>query len=395
MLCVFGLINSSAVFESYFAAHQLAEYSPSQRGWVFSLNLFCVFFLGLQVGPVYDRFGPRVPVALGSILVVGSLFLLGFCTTYCQIVLAYAFLGGSGGALLLSPSYGCIAHFFNVRRGLATGIATTAGGVGGVVFPLVLKRLLPALGFQWATRIMGVILLVVTMPANLCLRSRLPPRTKEPLRTVVPDFGILRDHRYALASMATFFMEWGLFIPVTFIVSFAASHGQDPTSSYILLSTMNAGSVAGRCLPGLAADSMGPFNVIILTVALCTGSTLGLWLLAGCSRAMLIAFAVVFGFASGSNLGLGPVCLGQLCDVRDYGRFLATANFVASFGSLTSVPIGGALLGMGGGVRGEDGSDELGWTALILFSGCSYALALVCYVSARVLAVGWGLRTKF
>jgi hypothetical protein len=81
MLCVFGLINSSAVFESYFAAHQLAEYSPSQRGWVFSLNLFCVFFLGLQVGPVYDRFGPRVPVALGSILVVGSLFLLGFCTS--------------------------------------------------------------------------------------------------------------------------------------------------------------------------------------------------------------------------------------------------------------------------------------------------------------------------
>ncbi|KUI55820.1 putative transporter MCH4 [Cytospora mali] len=397
MLSVFGLINSSAVFESYFSTHQLKDYSASQLGWIFSLYLFCVFFIGIQVGPIFDRHGPRWLVAIGSLLMVLSLMLLGLCTEYYQILLTYSIMGGLGGALLNSPAYGTIAHFFNVRRGFATGIASTAGGIGGIIFPVMLQKLLPQLGFAWSTRILGFILLAVAVPANLWIRTRLPPR-KTPIGAagdcrwwskfarVMPDFRVFRDKRFALAAVGIFFMEWGLFIPLTFIVSYAAANGQDATSSYTLLSLLNAGSVLGRFLPGVMADRFGRFNVIILTITLCCATVLGLWLPAGDSQAMIISFAVIFGFASGSNLGLVPVCLGQLCDSRDYARYLSTANFLASFGTLSSVPIGGALLGDGG---------DTGWMSVILFSGVSYAMALVCYGSARVLAVGWGIRTIF
>lgn len=79
MLSVFGVINSSAVFESYFSTHQLSEYSSSQIGWIFSLYLFFVFFVGIQVGPLFDHHGPRLLVAIGSCLMALSLLLLGFC----------------------------------------------------------------------------------------------------------------------------------------------------------------------------------------------------------------------------------------------------------------------------------------------------------------------------
>ena len=79
MLSVFGLINTAAVFESWFSTHQLAAFSPSEIGWVFSLYLFVVFFVGIQVGPVFDRYGARWLVACGSALMVASLLLLGFC----------------------------------------------------------------------------------------------------------------------------------------------------------------------------------------------------------------------------------------------------------------------------------------------------------------------------
>jgi MFS family permease len=79
MISVFGLINTAAVFESWFSTHQLVEYSPSQIGWIFSLYLFFVFFVGIQVGPVFDAFGPRILVMVGSVLMVASLLLLGFC----------------------------------------------------------------------------------------------------------------------------------------------------------------------------------------------------------------------------------------------------------------------------------------------------------------------------
>lgn len=80
MLSVFGIINSSAVFESYFTTHQLKEYSTSQLGWIFSLYLFIVFFVGIQVGPIFDRHGPRYLVATGSLFMVLSLMLVGLCT---------------------------------------------------------------------------------------------------------------------------------------------------------------------------------------------------------------------------------------------------------------------------------------------------------------------------
>lgn len=301
-------------------------------------------------------------------------------------------MGGLGGALLNTPSYGCIAHFFNRRRGLATGIATTSGGIGGVVFPLLLQYLLPRLGFSWSVRVLALILVALAVPANLFIKARLSPPVRcgsgtGRFASVWPDFRIFRDARFALASVGIIFMECGLFVPLTYIVSYAAAHGQDATASCLLLSYLNAGSVLGRVLPGHLADKLGRFNVIIGTISLCAVSVLALWVPAGDSRPLLLAYAVVFGFASGSNLGLIPVCLGQLCDPREYGRVLSTAMMVASIGTLGSVPIGGALL--------QTGPAETGWTALMVFSGLCYGVALLCYASARVLAVGWHPRTKF
>lgn len=79
MLSLFGLINSAAVFESYFSTHQLAHKTASEIGWIFSLYLFIVFFVGIQVGPFFDRFGARVPVAVGGALIFLSLLLLSWC----------------------------------------------------------------------------------------------------------------------------------------------------------------------------------------------------------------------------------------------------------------------------------------------------------------------------
>ncbi|KXX82408.1 Riboflavin transporter MCH5 [Madurella mycetomatis] len=391
MLSLFGLINSAAVFESYFSTNQLVENTPSEIGWIFSLYLFIVFFVGIQVGPIFDRFGARVLVAVGSLLIVLSLVLLSWCDEYYQIILTYSVMGGLGGALLNCPAYGSIAHFFNVRRGLATGIATTAGGVGGVVFPALLRELLPGVGFAWSCRILAFIMLGLAIPSNLFIRTRLLPAKGEDgrpkVQSVWPDFSVFKDARFAFASVGIFFMEWGLFIPLTYIVSFAAAYGQDATESYLLLSYLNAGSVVGRVLPGFLADRFGRFNIIILTIALCVITVLAMWLPAGTSNSLLIAYAVLFGFASGSNLGLVPVCLGQLCDHRRYGRLFSTAMMVASFGTLSSVPIGGALL--------DSGPGEHGWKSVIIFSGMAYFVALVCYTTARVLAVGWSPRTVF
>lgn len=77
---VFGIINSTAVFQEYFSTHQLKDYSPGQIGWIFSLGLFLTFFGGLPIGPIFDARGPRLLIFCGSVLLIASVMLLGICT---------------------------------------------------------------------------------------------------------------------------------------------------------------------------------------------------------------------------------------------------------------------------------------------------------------------------
>lgn len=79
-MSVFGIINTSAVFQSYFLENQLKDYSPSEVGWIFSAYLFMVYFVGLVVGPIFDCHGAREVVFVGSSLMVASPFILGSCT---------------------------------------------------------------------------------------------------------------------------------------------------------------------------------------------------------------------------------------------------------------------------------------------------------------------------
>jgi MFS family permease len=259
MFSVYGLINTAAVFESYFSENQLRDYSSSQIGWIFSLYLFFVFIVGIQVGPVFDKYGPRLIVLAGGLLIATSLFILSVCQEFYQILLSYSVMGGLGGALLNSPSYASIAHWFDVRRGLATGCAMTAGSIGGIIFPVVLQKLLPSIGFAWTTRILGFIILGLTVPATLFMRSRLPRHNR--VTSVWPDFGIFKDLKFTFAAFGIFFMEWGLFVPLTYIVSYAGRYSGDANSSYTLISILNAGSLLGRFLPGFLADKIGRFCV--------------------------------------------------------------------------------------------------------------------------------------
>lgn len=250
---------------------------------------------------------------------------------YWHFFMVYSILNGLGGCLLNVPAVASIGHFFLAKRGNATGIAMTAGSLGGIVFPLMLQKLIPSVGFPWATRILGFILVALLIVANLLIRSRLP-RKKYEAASVLPDLAVFKDPIFSLVTVGIFLLESALFVPITYITSYAVSHGASSAFGVQILALLNAGSVVGRLLAGWLADRFGRFNMLILTVALCTIANLALWLPAGGSKALLIVFALLFGFASGSNLSLGPVCVGQLCKTENYGRYYSTCWTVVSFG---------------------------------------------------------------
>ena len=126
---------------------------------------------------------------------------------------------------------------------------------------------------------------------------------------------------------------------------------------------------------------------MIVMMGLCLVSTMAFWLTATLisgtrqEKSLLITFALVFGFSSGSNNSLGPVCAGQFCTTENYGKFFATCYTVGGLGTLVVIPIAGTILRSGTG----------SYSALAAFISASYLIGLGLLIWARIRKVGWSL----
>ncbi|KAH6687357.1 major facilitator superfamily domain-containing protein [Plectosphaerella plurivora] len=339
MVSCMGLLNTLAVLQAWVSEHQLRNVSESNIGWIFSTYGFFLYFCGAQIGPIFDAHDIKVLIIPSSIGMVASI--MAIFSEFYHFLHSFGVLGGISASLLFYPSVSAIGHWFSRRRSLATGISFTAGGLGG-----------NGLGC-------------------LLLKKRLPPNKAKGSSI---DLKALGDLRYAVVTLAIFLVEFSVFIPYTFISSYAISKGMDPQRAYLLNTLLNVGALPGRVLPGYVADKIGVFNVMVGTAFACTASILGLWLPIR-SEAAITASTILFGFWSGAAIALSPVCIGQVCHVEDYGKKTGTTFFIASFGALLGVPIAGAILQASGG----------DYRGLIILAGASCGATALAFIWARQL----------
>ncbi|KAI8295507.1 MFS transporter asaE [Colletotrichum sp. SAR11_240] len=351
MIPSMGLLNTLAVLQAWVTEYELQGLPESTIGWVFSTYAFFLYFCGAQV-------------------------------EFYQFLLTFGVLGGMSASLLFNPSISAIGHWFSERRALATGIACTAGGVGGVIFPLIILYLAPRVGCAWALRTVGFICLAVSVLACLLLKKRLPPNKKA---GAAIDITALRDAKFALTTLAVFLIEFAVFIPYTYICSYAIHEGMGLQKSLLLNALLNAGAIPGRALPGYVADRFGPFNVMCVTALVCSTFIFALWMTAQGGEAATTAFAILFGFWSGAAISLTPVCIGRVCETKDYGKRSGTAFSISSIAALVGVPFAGAIL------QWCDGA----YYGVIIFAGGLYVLALVAFIIARGVAGGWAFTVLY
>jgi MFS family permease len=133
LMSSYGIMTSLGAFQSYFATHQLRNYSARDIGWISGLFVFMAFMLGVQVGPLFDRYGPRGIVLIGSACHVTSLLLFAECKVYWQFLICFGLFSGGSAAFLSTAALSIIPQYFHRRTGLAMGLAMTGSGLGGVI----------------------------------------------------------------------------------------------------------------------------------------------------------------------------------------------------------------------------------------------------------------------
>lgn len=171
----FGLMVSIGTIQEYWQFHQLSGYSSRDIGWISGVFVYLALALGICFGPVFDRYGPRLIMLVGSAAYVAAVFLLAECKLYWHFMLCLGLLAGPAAAALTTTSLAVVSHWFKTKRGLASGIAMVGNSFGGVFIPLVLRHCLPRYGYAWSVRIIAFVFLACLIVANLLVRSRFPP----------------------------------------------------------------------------------------------------------------------------------------------------------------------------------------------------------------------------
>jgi len=157
---------------------------------------------------------------------------------YYQLLLAQGICSPLGASLVFSPALSCVATWFDKRRALAFGIVSSGSSLGGVVFPTMLSRLLPTIGFGWTLRIAAFIILTLLVVANLTVRSRIAP-VPRPVKfsDYTSPFSEIPFVLLMLASCCGFF---AMFVPINYIVLEAQQDGVDRDLAGYLLTILNA-----------------------------------------------------------------------------------------------------------------------------------------------------------
>lgn len=239
----------------------------------------------------------------------------------------------------------CCGQWFVRRRGLGVGIASSASGLGGVIFPIFFNKVMGEVGFKGALRYTALFIGILLASSCFLVTARLP-RKKWNRDAKWIDFRLFKQKEVALYCIGSFLCMWGVWAPFDFITSMAEASGFSSTLALYLISIVNASSVFGRIFPPYLGDRVGHFNVITVSAFLTGGSILCLWLPFNYhhSHAGLIVFALVYGFVSGSYVCLLMPCIAKAGPVETIGQRFGTFQLCVALACLTGLPIMGAIL---------------------------------------------------
>ncbi|VDC07087.1 unnamed protein product [Peniophora sp. CBMAI 1063] len=357
-MATFGYANAFGVFQDYYT--RAGTSSASNISWIGGVQLFLLISVGLISGKLLDQGYFRVTTWVGTVLYVFSLFMVSIAhpNKYYQLFLSQGVGMGLGAGLIYVPAVAVQAHHFRVYRPVAVGVVNTGSSIGGIIFPIMLNRLINGrLGFAWGVRATAFVTLGVLIAANLLMSSHPAVTSRErPPKNVRALF---TDKTYMLLILGGLFMLWGLFYPYFYLQLFAIKHGVEPTVAFYSLAILNAGSIPGRIVPNLFARRIGVFNSVIACCFVCGGLLFALYGVR--SVAGTVVFSIIYGFFSGAFLSLVTLAISTLAkDESEIGVRVGLGFALAAVGALTGNPIVGALLG-----------DDFSWGKTIVFSAVS------------------------
>jgi len=356
----------------------------SDFGWsravtagAYSLCVIIQGFLGIIIGRLSDRFGPRIIMVAGGFFLGSGYLLMSQIGAIWHLYLFYGVIIGSGMSASWIPLVSTVARWFVRRRGIMTGIVTTGIGAGLMIMPPAAHWLISAYSWRTAYIIVGITALVLIILLAQFLRreprqvAELPRGEGEKLNLQIRGFSLWEAiHTRQLWLVCAAYLCFGFCLEsiMVHIDPHATELGISAAIAANILAIIGGGSIIGRVAMGAFADRAGSKLALILGFILLTITLF--WLLVAKEVWMLYLFAVIFGIAFGTLwVVLSPI-VAELFGLSSHGVILGIIIFVYTIAG-TAGPV------LAGGVFDITSSYQPAFVALAAISAIGLILTLL------------------
>lgn len=327
------------------------------------------------IGWMIDRYGVRRVVLPGILLTVLATAMYGLMTASVAVIVLLWVFSGIVGMVQTPISYTTVINkWFDARRGLALGLATSGVGLGVVLVPQLSLALLHAFGWRGAYVGLAVAVLILAfVPALLVIRDpEIGPKHRVELSEDLPGYTVAQ----ALASWRFWVLTGVFFLGVvaingtlTHVVPLLHDRGVPQNEAVRALSAAGLAIILGRMAAGWLLDRIwGP----LVAVAFYGLSFIGLALLvSGATGPAAIIGAMLCGAGIGAEIDLMGYLMSRYFGMHAFGKIYGLMFVAFSIGT-----------GFGPGVSGW--ADQA--------AGHSYTPIFTIYMGLLVIAAG-GLLT--
>ena len=300
---------------------------------------------GFGWGALTDRFGPKVVVLSGAVLLGTGLALASRATSLLEFQLVYGILVGASAGSIFAPMMATVTGWFDKHRSLAVSLVSAGMGMAPLTISPFASWLLS--NYDWRTAQLAIAVLAwgLLIPTAFLVRGAPQAAGRGPGPLPAAGDGAmtpgqaLRSPQFLVLS-ATFFaccaMHSG---PLFHTISYAVACGLAPAVAVTIYSMEGLAGLGGRLIFGLAGDRFGPKRALV-TGLMIQAVAAGAYFFVR-QLGEFYAVAVVFGMAYAGVMPLYAVIARGYFPMRIMGTVFGAASMVSSLGMALGPAMGG------------------------------------------------------